>query len=978
MSNRFHSKFHRSNHHTYGIEVNPDTGHDPIASRDLPFRGDFILKGALSAMARLSAYAGYFYSDNTALCAWAGHRGAYIFAKDQLGLEVQSADYTAISARAHNIGVETLSDRIALSAYGFDYGIITGSKNIALSANGINIGIDAFSPNFAISAFGQVRGMDVASNDVALSAYGFNKAGVFASPHFALSAYGFDRGIDVASNNVGISSWGGNAAGIFISDVVALSTNSFNLDGYPIRTNPYFGPNYKSKNVLNNRTGIFTENPLSAFHVTGGSLFDGHVTVTGNLSVAGDLSRFDTYVFITSSTQIMVNSTSNTEPALYISNIGNNRIIECYDADTSVTVPAFMVDGTTSRPGNVGINVTDANEKLTILGNISAQGNLSATYIHVTPFLGTYTALPNTRAAFTSYDNSYAQVNHQNLFTGNNASSDFIATTDTGTDSTGYIDLGINNSTYSQTSFTIVGASDGYLYTQGGHLGVGTGAAKNLVFFTNGTLAANERMRINSSGDINIGDTISGAGTATLKVKGQTDINISGSATTNIATTLNTGALTIGNSTGALSALGSTIYLNKDAGANITNIGNGTTTGAVSIGNSTGTLTVNGNAGNITTAGTLSINTTTGRATNINNGTAATTNINTGTNAVTTTIGNAGTVAVNGSVAINLTGPTNINSTGSSNTQIGNTATNVGIGISPSVKLDVSNNDTVPAAATGTVLHVTQSDTTNARVLVDSFGVSGNARPAFTGRAAGGTAASPSAVASDAVLCEFTGQGYGTDSYSTTSRGRVTIKAAEAWTNSAQGTYVGFEATAAGGTTTTQIATIKSTGLDVSTGQITHLGNPTGAIPVLTKTTGVDFKAALNTLTTLYTVPAGYRFVPTSVGVIHDTVVFSNLATNSTTVTDTMPLFKLVNSNGSSIFGSNGGWFAPAQNYFSGSLTSQGSHDVYSTVSGPKAGVASNDNVKFKIDTAWASAGVGTHFTTWSGTVILQGFLVAN
>jgi hypothetical protein len=666
MSNRFHSKFHRSNHHTYGIEVNPDTGHDPIASRDLPFRGDFILQGALSAMARLSAYAGYFYSNNTALCAWAGNRGAYVFAADNLGLEIKCLYNTAISARAFNIGVETLSDRIALSAYGKDYGIITGSPNIALSAHGIKIGIDAFSPNFAISAFGGVRGMNVASNDVALSAHGINKAGVFvspnfalsaygfvrgmdvasnniaisahgintagvfASPRFALSAYGFDRGLDVASNNIGISSWGGNAAGIFISDVVALSTNSYNLDGYPNKNDPYFGPNYKSKNVLNNRTGIFTENPLSAFHVTGGSLFDGHVTVTGNLSVRGDLSRFDTYVFVTSSTQIILNNSSNTEPALYVSNTGTNRVVEFYDADSSVTPtrPSFMVDGDSARPGCVGINVGLPNEKLTILGNISAQGNLSATYIHVTPFLGTYNALPNTRAAFTSYVNSYSQVNHQNLFTGNSASSDFIATTDTGTDISGYIDLGINNSTYNQSGyFDIVGANDGYLYTQGGHLGIGTGAAKNIVFFTNGTLLGNERMRIDSSGNINIGDTISGAGAATLKVKGQTDINITGNAATNIGTSTTVSTVTIGNGTGP-----TTIALN------------GTTT-ALGI-------------------------------TNINNSGSSNTNIGTSSTATTITVGSSNsTVGINGSTTI--TGTTIINNSGSSNTNIG-TSTNSG------------------------------------------------------------------------------------------------------------------------------------------------------------------------------------------------------------------------------------------------------------------------------------------------------------
>jgi hypothetical protein len=67
MSNRFHQKYHRRNHHTYTNPANPDAGHDPIASPESPFLGDFVMAGALSAFAPASSYAGYFYSENTGL-----------------------------------------------------------------------------------------------------------------------------------------------------------------------------------------------------------------------------------------------------------------------------------------------------------------------------------------------------------------------------------------------------------------------------------------------------------------------------------------------------------------------------------------------------------------------------------------------------------------------------------------------------------------------------------------------------------------------------------------------------------------------------------------------------------------------------------------------------------------------------------------------------------------------------------------------
>lgn len=51
MSSRFHNKWHRHNHHTNPSNDPryPDSAHDPIASPDHPFQGDFVIQGMLSA-----------------------------------------------------------------------------------------------------------------------------------------------------------------------------------------------------------------------------------------------------------------------------------------------------------------------------------------------------------------------------------------------------------------------------------------------------------------------------------------------------------------------------------------------------------------------------------------------------------------------------------------------------------------------------------------------------------------------------------------------------------------------------------------------------------------------------------------------------------------------------------------------------------------------------------------------------------------
>ncbi|HNJ94573.1 MAG TPA: hypothetical protein PLS65_07365, partial [Ferruginibacter sp.] len=82
--------------------------------------------------------------------------------------------------------------------------------------------------------------------------------------------------------------------------------------------------------------------------------------------------------------------------------------------------------------------------------------------------------------------NSYLQLNIQNTSAGNNSSSDVVATANNGSETTNYIDMGINGG--SNTSGVMGVANDAYLYNIGQNLLIGTGtASKSLVFMTGGT-----------------------------------------------------------------------------------------------------------------------------------------------------------------------------------------------------------------------------------------------------------------------------------------------------------------------------------------------------------------------------------------------------------------------------------------------------------------------------------------------------------
>ena len=121
------------------------------------------------------------------------------------------------------------------------------------------------------------------------------------------------------------------------------------------------------------------------------------------------------------------------------------------------------------------------------------------------------------QTVFAGFGNTdaFAQINIQNKNPGNNASSDLVATANNGTDTSYYVDMGINSSTFSLASFNVSGPNDGYLYvvgeadgsTSGGNMIIGTAnEGKALKFFTGGSLNTNERMRINGDGQVKVSD----------------------------------------------------------------------------------------------------------------------------------------------------------------------------------------------------------------------------------------------------------------------------------------------------------------------------------------------------------------------------------------------------------------------------------------------------------------------------------------
>ena len=123
----------------------------------------------------------------------------------------------------------------------------------------------------------------------------------------------------------------------------------------------------------------------------------------------------------------------------------------------------------------------------------------------------------------------------------------------------------------------------------------------------------------------------------------------------------------------------------------------------------------------------------------------------------------------------------------------------------------------------GTDLHIVGADATQTRITQDTFGT--GAYVAFTGRAARGTAASPTQTQSGDTIAQFTGRGFSNGSlqFGNSSTGLLQVAAAENFTDTSRATNVQILTTASGAITPTTIATFSSAaGLSVA-------GNITGS-----------------------------------------------------------------------------------------------------------------------------------------------------
>ena len=161
-------------------------------------------------------------------------------------------------------------------------------------------------------------------------------------------------------------------------------------------------------------------------------------------------------------------------------------------------------------------------------------------------------------AVFQSDDADYSQVAVRNIGYNANSSTDIIVYTNNGTDTAGWIDMGITSNAFNDPSFTITGDHDGYIFMEApvntagnGNLVLatgGNGVANKIVFAAGGLDTDNTQMVITPDQNVHIeiNTTSTNATTGALTVVGGVgttgDLNVLGDVTINGSLTVVGGA----------------------------------------------------------------------------------------------------------------------------------------------------------------------------------------------------------------------------------------------------------------------------------------------------------------------------------------------------------------------------------------------------------------------------------------------------
>jgi len=424
------------------------------------------------------------------------------------------------------------------------------------------------------------------------------------------------------------------------------------------------------------------------------------------------------------------------------------------------------LDTNTSNTLIVGVDFSTGQK---ITGNFTVKTLSEGLYANNILNVGNNEILfPGVIGQFISNNESYLQLNLEN--NNANGSGDLVVTADIGTDTTHFIDMGINGSNYNYDGTQPFRPVDGYLVVQGGSTDVEPGG--NLLI---GTITTNRNVEVSLGG------------VSTENVVAQFLYN-TGFKLTQKPLLFADGTSQNTSSEGA-SSYANSAFDTANSALIIAQTPSYKSNSAESYANSA-FLKANSAVTNAATADSKAV--TAGSYAN-----AAFLKANT---ALANTSGIfAGDLTFTGNVIARSISTTNLISFVGAGTPATNALVEI-IGSANGIQ-QVPSND-------GYMLHITGKANTPARLVVDSFGA--NAYTLIAGRSGRGTAVAPTAIANNDVLLRISSNGWGTTGFAPLGSGRIDFVAAENYTDTARGSRIEMYNVITGSNTINKIASFNA------------------------------------------------------------------------------------------------------------------------------------------------------------------------
>ena len=316
-------------------------------------------------------------------------------------------------------------------------------------------------------------------------------------------AIGYNAGLNLSSgsNNILL---GYNAGS---STTTATYQIAIGVGAQPTASN--LGSWGANSNATRTDLGIGTYTPLSRTHIETLATGNKGLYIAGQPSQTANLLQIDAttsgvnLVTVTGIGSVGIGTAIPTQ-LLHIQ--GNTRHTGgIYDSNNNIGLAGSVLSSTGTgiawtTPGTIGGSIS-ANQIAYGLGTNSITGSNNLWFTGSTVGIGTSSALfssPESLAIKQINSNSFSlitgvgSVNNYlqeiiiNNSTGNNASSDIVVQANTGSESAYYLDLGINNSGYSQSG-QYGNALDAYLYSTSNNLLIANASLGSSIVFSTGT-----------------------------------------------------------------------------------------------------------------------------------------------------------------------------------------------------------------------------------------------------------------------------------------------------------------------------------------------------------------------------------------------------------------------------------------------------------------------------------------------------------